>query len=149
MCKRFIPKLKPVGWSTFNQVFRMPCSAPQNLSQKFALPFGNNGNLNTVKALLSPPSLLSPLSNKPLPCESKFEINPPSLLSPPLIQNSRIYQIFSIHLATLPSMLILARFGIKTVSNLRISAVKLYLDSANYGIKELKSYQIYPCHLIL
>ena len=52
MCKRFIPKLKPVGWSTFNQVFRMPCSAPQNLSQKFALPFGNNGNLNKVNGNL-------------------------------------------------------------------------------------------------
>ena len=53
MCKRFIPKLKPVGWSTFNQVFRMPCSAPQNLSQKFALPFGNNGNLNKVNGNLN------------------------------------------------------------------------------------------------
>ena len=92
---------------------------------------------------------MAPVSPKPRTITVKALLSPPSLLSPPPIQNSRIYQIFSIHLATLPSMLILARFGIKTESNLRISAVKLYLDSANYVIKELKSYQIYPCHLIL
>ena len=30
----------------------MPCSAPRNLSQIFALPFGNNGNLNKVNGNL-------------------------------------------------------------------------------------------------
>ena len=65
------------------------------------------------------------------------------------IQNSRIYQIFSFYLAIQPCMLILVWFGIKTVMDLCIQAVKLYVDSKKYGEKELKSYQIYPCHLIL
>ena len=27
--------------------------------------------------------------------------------------------------------------------------VEMYVESLKYGIKELKSYHIYPCHLIL